>query len=235
MALRTDASAQKSDGLIRGVITRDSSRVPLEGVEVLLAGLPSARTSALGMFSFAPIAAGTYALRLRRPGLRPVEQTVRISAGDTVDLAIAMWLVPTELPTVSILGSKYLRDRAGFDERRRVGLGFQATAAEILMYSALDVSDVFYHAPGVSGTWLNGRRVLDLYPITRGGTCRGQMNVFLNGDLLSPPPTMSGIDYLALLVRPEQLYGVELYRAEGYTPSQFRVSGICATVVAWTK
>jgi hypothetical protein len=61
------------------------------------------------------------------------------------------------------------------------------------------------------------------------------MNIFLNGELLSPPPTMSRIDFLALLVRPEELYGVELYRAEGYTPPQFRVGGICASVVARTK
>lgn len=140
--------------VVTGVVREDSTRRPLEGVEVLVEGTKrQAATDAAGRFRLeAPT--GTRIALFRAIGHRPLRVRLQLSRGDTVQADVELVkqssaqqldpVVSTERPTPP-RGSW----RVEFEDRRRLGLGKFIDSSDLRRWENRRVTDVLRGIPGV--------------------------------------------------------------------------------------
>jgi TonB-linked SusC/RagA family outer membrane protein len=102
--------AQEPTGTIRGRVTDEALQSPLQGATVRIGG-QGAQTQENGVYLLAEIPAGTDTLRVTMIGYAPVARPVTVSAGETLDIDIALAPQATELAELVVVG--YGEQRVG--------------------------------------------------------------------------------------------------------------------------
>jgi hypothetical protein len=229
LAVARPMIAQPRLGAVSGVV-KDSGGTALENVEVMvMRGGRAVRTDSAGHFFLAAIPAGKTDIGFRRVAFEPVIVSLRIPSDDTTDVEIRLGGITPLLPAV-IINDHVERSRVleQFESRRKAGVGYFVTRADIERRRPQQLSDYMRMVPGVRIMPLdNGRTALRFARNPR-SNCPPQY--FVDGI-----PTMNfDIDE----VLPGDVEGVELYAGSAGVPPQFnRFNGttICGTILIWTR
>jgi TonB-linked SusC/RagA family outer membrane protein len=92
-------------GVVRGTVTDSSTRRPIEGVQVTVAGTTvGALTNATGEFIVRGVPAGARTVRASRLGFTPVNRDVTVRPNDSVTVDIQMRSAPLNLSQVVVVG-----------------------------------------------------------------------------------------------------------------------------------
>jgi TonB-dependent starch-binding outer membrane protein SusC len=95
--------AAQESATIRGSVTDQASRLPIEGVTVLYGGR-TAVTQGDGRFRLTGVPAGSDTLRARMIGYTPVSRVVTVSAGATADVELVMTAQAINLAELIVVG-----------------------------------------------------------------------------------------------------------------------------------
>lgn len=220
--------------IFTGTVIADSSRQPMQGVEVALpdAG-KSVLTGVAGDFRVTGIPAGQHRVLIRRLGFGPVDTTLKFTGHETVQRRVVLGRVPM-LEAVLVSAKATDASLASFEEDRRMGFGHFLTQEDLDKYAGASIGNVLRQIPGInviSGrggqTYLTSKRVVGSLS---GRTCFAK--VYLDGMLMNP----SGEAFDVSLISVETIGAVEIFAGPSETP--LRYSGLdssCGVVVIWTR
>jgi hypothetical protein len=213
--------------LATGIVRTGSNGRPLANALVTVAGR-TARTDERGQWRLTDAPAGTRTLEVRAVGYFPVRQVVQV-VPDAPPVQVALVTLRSVLDTVKVLANynRYSQLQE-FSQRARGGMGRFLTAEQIAQRVPIVTSDLFRAIPGVYLDQDSAGPVLTMKGVFAD---RCTPAVYLNGFHLGAT-SATDID---MLVKPENLLGVEVYAA-GFVPPQFEpgMSG-CGSLVFWTR
>ncbi len=143
--LTSHAAVPEQSASIRGQVVDASTRAPLPGANVILAGTPyGAATDESGAFSIPRVKPGRYVVVARMIGYRKREQEVAVAPGETATLLFELQPSALELGQVVVTASRMEQDI------REVPVTLHAIgAAELARYNASTVGNVLRYLPGV--------------------------------------------------------------------------------------
>lgn len=229
LAIAQPLVAQQRLGAVSGVV-KDSGGTALSNVEVkVMRSGRTVRTDSAGHFLLAAIPAGNADIGFRRVAFEPVIVSLQIPTDDTTDVEIRLGGITALLPAVIVNDhverSKVLEQ---FEARRRLGVGYFVTRADIERRRPNALSEYMRMVPGVRIVMLdNGRSALRF---ARNPSAKCPPQYFVDGI----PASNFDIDE----VLPGDVEGVELYAGAAGVPPQFnRFFGttICGTILIWTR
>ena len=261
IAAAVPAGAQGT-GTFQGRVFRDSSRIPIDSVEVLVAGMPPARTDSTGRFVIKDVPVGRHAATLRRLGYRPLDGNIRLDeAGQVIDLTFTMWRLARNLDTVRVAAKGLAAagiatsptGAAEFDRRHAAGIGKFLTADDFKTHPNATLKDIIQaEIPGVllirlpgSGAAIAGKRAIStsMSPSPRSNFFGGAaaedacyMQVWVDGQRIysyKKDPNYPPPNLDDYLGY--KLAAIEIYRGAAETPTEFSTTGAdCGTLVIWT-
>ncbi len=92
-------------GVVRGTVTDSSTRRPIEGVQITVAGTTvGALSTATGEFIIRGVPAGNRIVRAARLGFTPLQHEVRVTPNDSVRIEFTMRSAPLNLSQVVVVG-----------------------------------------------------------------------------------------------------------------------------------
>lgn len=224
----TEVEVLRGDGRVRGATLRTGQQPVVNAkVSVRGSGLETS-TADDGSFSLSGLPTGSYLLETRAIGYQPSTEIITlmpdsaITVSTTLDRLVVMDTVQVRAMRMRMLGPQM----AGFDERRRRGIGKFLGPDELQKMTAIETTDLFRMMPGVrvvSGS--NGDRV-----VLRGdfrGYCTP--NVFVDG------MRMPAMDDINSYVFPADIRAVETYVSGITAPPEYS-NGFsnCGSIVIWT-
>ena len=216
-------------GHARVDIKVSSERGPVANAATTLAGsMYPGWTDSTGVFRFPGAHAGTQTLEVRALGYMPERIPVSIVAGRDTAISVRLTTFKAVMDTIRVVAQRvYWSDARGFESRRKRGLGKFFGEQEIARRRPRDVLDLLRGIPGLRvDRSAFGTRVVS----TRGsGTCGPSL--FIDGMMLAPDLVRD----LDMLVRIEEVMGVEVYVGGSGTPAQFASFGGCGAIVVWTR
>jgi hypothetical protein len=201
-------------------------------------------TDSAGNFEFDSVAAGPYRLRASRIGYREAAGDLALAADSTVSVELRMSAQSVVLQPVTVVARSQRRgmsaEMRGFYDRMQTGSGRFVTRDEIQARRAGRVTDVLLGVPNLNAS--SGRMGTSGHPMSRGSaSAHCQIMYFIDGvRMVHPmpnaprvrPPEFVVDDY----VSPSEVQGIEVYRGEADTPSQFVTPLVrCGTIVIWTR
>src|SRR5690348_14614543 len=134
LARRDSAQRTRSFGTIDGVVS-DTNLAPLHAAFVSILGTAvRVGTGPNGRFRITHLPAGEYLLVVKRVGYRPVSSVIDVEASDTLRVSYTLAEVPqaaTTLATVVVTEPSNSERLAGFDARRKLGVGSFLTLDQI--------------------------------------------------------------------------------------------------------
>lgn len=220
---------------ISGIVNDSMTGLPVFLAEVSMNGERVVVTGVDGAFAIqaAQLRWGANRLEFRRMGYAP--KAVLLGAPThEVDITTEVELAPlaVAMPEVVVEGDRtvYVYGRLReFEYRRKSGLGYYFTRADIERLQPLYVSDLLWRVPGVmvspSSSGTNNVRFL------RGGGCTPAF--FLDGMPLNPVAGLeTNIDDMVL---PDEVAGIEVYKGPATVPGRFGMLGSCGIVAVWTR
>lgn len=222
---------RRGSGRLVGQV-RTSSGEPVARATVTLHGsLARDTTGDDGRFQLAELPAGSHTLEARGIGWLPQRLIVDLTSRTADTVVVTLTERVTTLATVNIAGRRPTTGSVmdGFLQRRRQGMGRFLTQEQIRDRNPFSVADLLRGIPGVrveSNMFDQNIFIRNCAP-----------HVWLDDNYLR-----DGAAMLSLLVRPEDVAGIEIYPSLSTTPAQFQrldnasgVSGGCGSVVIWTK
>jgi hypothetical protein len=105
LLLRAAASAQPSGGSVHGIVT-DNSGAVIPSAAIQLSGAAGSRSTVAlgdGSYTFTGLAPGTYTLKVAFPGFVPVEKTIAVEDGASLQLPVQL-TVGAERQSVTVKG-----------------------------------------------------------------------------------------------------------------------------------
>ncbi len=222
---------------ITGVLTDVESGLPVAGAPLGLNGEPAGFTANDGTFelrTFRAVLGSQNRLTVRRIGYRG--QSYGFWVADTasvIELKLTAEPLAARLPDIVVEGEKMVigggRRLAGFERRRKVGLGHFVTQKDIEKLQPLNTSDVLRRIPGVTIHVSGLSAQVELRGA--GATCYTP-TIYYDGVRF----TTDDINF----VLPETIVGIEVYRSGTVLPPEFTVgsdggSSSCGAIVFWTK
>lgn len=240
----------------------DARGRPLPSATAAVDSGAAVSADAQGRVAFEGVPAGPRRVRVTAPGFTPFDTTVTLPA--LADLTLTVTLDSAGALADSASGavgravstlagaardSAAARDArrvamvqssplAGFERRRRSGLGSYLTRADVHRRRPRSVEDVFRGQIGLVVDGLGVRTVRPGFGANLEGNVREPAcypAVFVDGTRV--PPGLSAFGNLT----PDDLEGVEIYRGVGVTPPEFAGSGGtiegagCGALVLWTR
>ena len=145
------AAGAAQDGVIRGIVTDTTGR-PLENVEVLSVNARrSTRTGKDGRFTLARLPFGQQLIMARSPGYQPADRAVNMLDANMPELQFRLRRVVQALDTMRIVSHDGCAayDYAGFDCRRRAGIGQFRGPDELAALRSYYWADMFEGLPGL--------------------------------------------------------------------------------------
>jgi len=201
---------------------------PLVNARVVVAGTErSAYTDSGGTFHLSDIAAGTQTVEVRALGYVPEtrELTLRANADPTLDVTLTSF--KKVLDTIHVVSTRlYNRDRTGFERRRKTGFGTYLDEAAIAQRRPYDAYSMLYAIPSLQIVSRGFERSVLMRSVT--GMCAP--NLFIDGMRMASDL----LDQLDVLVHPDELAALEIYRS-GSVPAEFFTFNGCGAIVIWTK
>jgi hypothetical protein len=218
------------DGRVRGTVRHASTGRPLANIQVGIVNGPQTRTNSRGEWELANAPEGTRRLEVRGVGFYPDRQTINVIA-DAAPVDASLATLRSVLDTVKVTAryAKYSSFNE-FTERARTGVGRYITAEDIARRKPVFLTDLLRIIPGlwvdgVGGTGDTGVSMRGIF------SSRCSPNVVMNGFVI---PGLFAADINAAMY-PEDVLGIEIYRA-GLVPPQFTIGpSDCGAIVIWTK
>lgn len=233
------ARPASANGVIDGFVS-DTALRPVAFAEVVVLRTDiKLQTNASGRFQFVDVPAGQYLLIVRRLGFRPVSAIIGVNARDTLRLNFTMEPAVQLLAGVEVREAPASQRMLEFERRRKEGVGFFLTQAEIERRNLPVSADYLRYAPSITLTPShNASGIPELVAISKreGGSLFGDganacaMAVVIDG--IPMPPRFP----LELLPTPREIAGIEVYSGPSTTPQQF--SGLdrrCGLIAVWTR
>jgi hypothetical protein len=229
-------------GTIVGVLQTPQGR-PVSGavVEIVGAGL-RATTGASGAFVLRGAALGTQTVEARALGFRPVRTRLVLDAGRPAQVQLTVSDNVVVLAPTRVTAPRYGAMLAGYEQRRRSGAGNFITAEEIEQRRPYSINDLLVTVPGVqvilpnAGSVGVSPRVVFQRSLGLGGAKATVCDPIMYVDgarVINDDDLGSMIDQL---VRPQDVYGVEVYRSLASAPPQFQVlDSSCGVILFWTR
>ncbi len=149
--LAVPSGTRAQSGVVKGIVTDTSGR-PLENVEVLsINANRSARTGKDGRFTLARLPFGQQLIIARLPGYQPSDRAVNMLDAAAPELIIKLRRVVQALDTMRIVSHDGCAayDVAGFECRRRAGIGQFRGADELAALRSYYWADMFEGLPGL--------------------------------------------------------------------------------------
>lgn len=224
------------DGRLSGMVVTAVGGQPLGGAQVGITDGPQTRANERGEWTLLDAPVGTRMLEIRAVGYYPERRRVDVVAG-AAPVRVALSTLKAVLDTVKVTAALFDRNRDGFQQRSRTGLGRFLTPEDIARRQLMVVSDLFGMMPGVH-LQSDG---LDKRILMRGAFGPCEPGIYINGQLMtnrraddSSAVTLTADD-IDTWVRPNNVAGIEIY-SESSAPGQFQqgLSG-CGSIVIWTK
>lgn len=224
----------RGTGTVRGVVRALDGR-PIGGVRVaVLSGATEARSDSGGQFTLRGVPQGTHTLEARSLGYLPSQAVVDIvqfreSAAEIVLVSLESFL----LDTVRVAAARQLdaAARAGFERRRRGGVGYFLDEAKIDSMRAFSFKDILRAVPGVR--FVRGTRIDEQFEeyveLTFGRSTPCLPAIYLDGMLL-----VSGKTDLDVILTPAVVRRVEVYHRGTALPAEFASSQHCGVIAVWT-
>ncbi|HKV50817.1 MAG TPA: carboxypeptidase regulatory-like domain-containing protein, partial [Gemmatimonadaceae bacterium] len=215
--------------MLTGSVTSAEGK-PLEGAMVLLLGTQlSARSDVNGAFRLTGLPAGTQSVEVREIGFSPKRFAVDLSPRRPSTLTAMLDERTNVLKTMEIT-AKRGSQIAGFDQRKKSGLGYYMDLDQIEKSGAISSTDLFRQVPGLTVAWDGEGYSVQVNRNLTGASCPVQY--YIDGS-----PFLSMGDDLDQVVRPEEIAAIEVYKSSIETPAQFQGAdgGPCGTIVIWTK
>lgn len=223
---------------------KDSLGLPLAGVEVQVAETTRETfTDSSGRFSLPRMSPGFYHVLIRRLQYQPIAGTVRLSAGDSVDITFRMRAVPVALDTVRVRDRRPNGLGDDFERRRRESQGTFITQSTLNALSAWPLQNIIAsRATRVqlvrlpAGGWgLASSTPMSCLDRSCPAIPHCFMSLWVDGrEIYTPdsgesPPDLSQYD-------PQTLRGVEVYPGPATTPLELGGTGAsCGVLVLWTR
>lgn len=247
------AEAQLSRGpaSVVGRVLDAESRTPLSYVVVdIIDQQRRVETDASGNFRIEDLSPQLVTVRLRQIGYPVVERSLNLFAGRETRVEYVLTKAPPRLADVIVTAKRSPTNllMAGFDERKRLGIGKMYGDEELARHRGRRVPDVLRDAPGVQfvmgrgGEYLlaSNRSAMGLGNNRAGGACF--LQVVVDGMVVWSPETGSnrsttfGPPDLAYLVSVPELIGIEVYSGIAGVPALYRRQGnSCGVVLFWTR
>jgi hypothetical protein len=218
------------DGRLSGTVVAAVGGLPLAGAQVNIVDGPRTRANARGEWTLVAAPMGTRMLEVHAVSYYPERRSVDIVAGAEV-VRVALSTFKSVLDTVKVVaGRTDDRERAGFVERRRSGIGSYLTPDDIARRRPVVTSDLFRMMPGVrvEGDTSGFEKQL----MVRGSQARWcKAAIYLNGhhvDGLSA-------DDINGMVSPNEIAAIEVYAGSSVPPQFQEILSGCGSIVIWTK
>jgi hypothetical protein len=222
-------------GTVRGVV-RGTDGKPLAGARVaILSGASESRTDDQGSFTLPQVPHGTHTLEARALGYLPGQEVVDIvvfreSRADfyLIDLRAVL------IDTVRVAAARQLEAtaRAGFERRKRAGVGYFVDEAQIDSMRAFSFKDLLRSMPGVR--FVRSTSIEEQWrehiEFTFGGRSEPCLpSIYLDGTLL-----LSGKTDLDVIINPITIRRIEVYHRGVAIPAEFASSMQCGVLAIWT-
>lgn len=216
------------DMVLRGAVLTSAGARPLAGAHVAIDEGPEVTADAGGEWMIPDAPAGTRIVTVRAVGYYPERRVVDI-ATNAAPMRSSLSTLKAVLDTVKVNATLlYDRDRNGFQQRRRMGIGHFLTREEIARRHAIETTDLFRTMLGIRVVQAGA---FDSVLLMRGGGfspwCRPA--TFVDGMRIE----LTGGD-LNSWVQPDHITGVEVYAA-GQAPVQYQTLTGCGSVLTWTR
>ena len=222
----------------------DAADAPVVSAEIMLRGDKGrtvlARTDSAGLATFAEVADGLWVMTVRRLGVKPTTNAVRIAAGQNA-YTVRMDNAITTLVGVRVVGGRIYSPRLDdFERRRLAGLPNAVVSRE----------QIEHVGPVALSRMLRGMaglRIGDSLGSTVAISTRGNkptrtdrtgfalvqcvMRVSIDGILL---PALSNIDDIV----PSEVHGIEVYYGPSRMPPELaglRTDNWCGLIAVWTQ
>lgn len=203
---------------------------PLDGAMVLLLGTQlTARSDVDGAFRLTGLPAGTQSVEVREIGYSPKRFAVDLTPHRPSTLTATLDERTTVLKTMEIT-AKRGSEIAGFDQRKKTGLGYYMDRDQIEKTATISTTDLFRQVPGLTVAWDGQGYEVQVNRTSNAGMC--PVAYYIDGS-----PFLSVGDDIDQIVRPEDIAAIEVYKSSAETPMQFQGAdgGPCGTIVIWTK
>jgi hypothetical protein len=236
--LATTLAAQS----VRGTVLADESGSPIELVELWLAlnGAPIGtvvRSDDQGRFLIDAPRAGRFSIRTRRLGYEPLA-SIEFDVAPGTELQVEVRLTRAAQPLGDTVRVSAERGPgmllAGFEDRRRVGLGTFFTRTDIEARGEPRLIDLVRTVSWITIPSAQSER---LGNVRNGLVRRCATVVFLDGVRLNRAEDSP--DYVVSLLetmRGSSLEAVELYRGRSDLPAEFGGPEVrCGAIVVWTR
>ena len=242
------AAPSHAQTLIEGVLLDAQTSAPIPEAMITLSAnrgrfSTRARTDSTGAFSFDDVASGPYRLRATRIGYRGIEGTIALAGDSVVEVELRMSDASVVLAPVTVVTraerpvSPVLQ---GFYARMQTGHGKFITREEIEARDPVRITDLLRMVPSLrAGPQRTGSSGPGLSTGPMTGRC--SVVIFVDGMQMDHGarilggrggPQQSVDDY----VQPSEVEGIEIYRGESDTPSQYVTRWVqCGTLLIWTR
>jgi len=244
----------EAQATLTGVV-RDSAGRPLARAEVAIeARRKSTTTDESGRYRLTDIPTGASLVQARAIGYQAVASLVTLGANETKNSDFSLSRLTPTLDTLKVVDNRTKGSGlAGFEERRRLGMGKFFDSLDLKKYEDRQIVDVFREVPGVKiqtpplcvgarpqpgcESTTRKRVILNM----RGGNSGCPMQIVLDGATLYRAESGGGyidwprtIDVNDLPVA--HLIALEVYRSAAEIPIEYGgPSAICGVMVMWTK
>lgn len=208
---------------------RSSDGKPLLGARVTVRDAGSTSLSAAATFVLTGLPAGTQWVSVTAIGRQPTDQAVDLKSGDTSTIAVTLEPLPVTLDPVRVTARPRSIALKEFEERRRLGLGYTRTAAEL--EGVRTMRAVFTGAPSVRVERARGG-IGDFQILIESPSASGQgwcvASLYIDG-------FKARFEQLSAY-QPPDLMGVEIYQRASTAPLQYQSTSTgCGVVLVWTK
>ncbi|MBX7119516.1 MAG: carboxypeptidase-like regulatory domain-containing protein [Gemmatimonadaceae bacterium] len=228
------APARAQAGVLRGTVT-DSAGRPLAGVQVIsINSKRETRTDREGRFTLAKLPFGQQLIMARFPGYQPADRAVNMLDSTMAEVSFRLRRVVQALDTLRIVSHDGCAayDWAGFDCRRRAGIGQFRGPEELGALRSYYWADMFEGMPGLRREAIRDPIIGQDWDVasTTGWRClmAGWNGREKTSDLEN--------------VRPDQIVAIEHYDTYEKVPAAYKrlawpngQDKPCALVIYWTR
>jgi len=229
------AARSGATGIVTGhVVSSTGKAVAGARVEIPVAAV-STTTRDDGAFYLTGVRTGTAMLVARSLSFATAAEAINVTSREPIDIMVTL---PDKMnilnPVLVTARREYALDKSGFSARRRAGGGYFFTRDDIDHRRPNNITDMLKNLPMVAvtsqrgGVVIRGRSgITSIYSQQRGSCTSVWIDGYQWRDM--------GPGDLDMFVNPDDVIGLEVYRAED-VPSRFRgLNQGCVAVVAWTQ